>query len=199
LRGAERRLWYPEGVTERRRVRVDGAAPRRDQAPVAPDVQVEQETCDCARLDPADWHNVESDWSDIAFVRTSTSAVLGVPMGYDKTRGELMAMAQKAGGTIPEDAMLLMGSGRFRRPVMLEIEDPQGHKGVVRPGGVAFSSLVEAPWGQMQRIVDEATDQARERYGRAPDDVWVWYLTCRVCSKERNFETLIVAHYREAP
>jgi hypothetical protein len=182
-------------VTERRRVRVDGAAPKRDQGVSAPP---EPETCDCPRLDAEDWNDVESDWSDIAFVRGSTSAVLGVPMGYDKTRGELMAMASKAGATIPDDAMLLMGAGRFRRPVMLEIDGPQSSKGVVRPGGVAFSSLVEAPWGQMQRIVDEATDRARERYGRAADDVWVWYLTCRICSKERNFETLIIAHYRQA-
>ena len=80
---------------------------------------------------------------------------------------------------------------------MLEVENaPVEGKGVERPRGVAFTRLVEAPWGAMQQTVDSARDTARERYGRNPDELWVWYLTCRQCSRERNFETLVVAHYR---
>jgi hypothetical protein len=155
--------------------------------------------CDCPRLDAADWHDVESDWSDITFVRTTTNAVLGVPVSYAASRADLLKLADKLGAAVPEDAMLLMGSGRFRRPIMLEIEDaPPGGKGVYHPGGFIFSRLLEAPWGQMQRMVDEARDAATERFGRAPDDLWVWYLTCRICSKERNFETLVIAHFRES-
>ena len=64
------------------------------------------------------------------------------------------------------------------------------------PGGVAWTRLLPAPWGRMRALMGETKRLARERYGRAPDSVWVWYLTCRVCSAEREFETLFVAHYR---
>lgn len=180
-------------MTERRRVQIDGKAPNRE-ASVAPETVVD---CACPRLDAEDWHDVESDWSDIAFVRSSTNAVLGVPVGYDTARRELREKAAKLGASVPEDALLLLGSGRFRRPIMLEVENaPAAAKGIERPRGIAFTRLVDAPWGAMQKTVDEARDLARERYGRNPDHLWVWYLTCRQCSRERNFETLVVAHYR---
>jgi hypothetical protein len=160
--------------------------------------EVEPEDCTCPRLDPEDWHEIESDWADIAFVKGSTTAVLGVPIGYAGVRQELVTKAEKAGATVPEDAMLLLGSGRFRRPILLEVEGvSRDHKNIEFPGGTAFTRLISAPWGEMRRLVDESEEIARERYGRTPDDLWVWYLTCRQCSSERNFETLIVAHYRD--
>ena len=42
----------------------------------------------------------------------------------------------------------------------------------------------------------EFETQATARYGRRPDKTWVWYLTCQICTTERNFETLFVAHYK---
>lgn len=186
---------------QRRRVRIDGTAPRRGgSVPPQPTVPVEEDAPDCAcpHLDAEEWDQVESDWSDIAFVRSTTSAVLGVPVGYDSTRRGLFEAAAKAGGTVPDGAMLLVGAGKFRRPIMLEVEDlPTDARGVTRPGGFAYSRLLPAPWGDMQRTVQAAKDEAREKYGRDPDDVWVWYLTCRQCSHARNFETLIVAHYKD--
>ncbi|MGH2632661.1 MAG: hydrolase [Tepidiformaceae bacterium] len=186
------------------RVRIDGKPPRRgSKRDSPPDVVAEPEPpseCACPRLDPEDWNEVENDWSDITFVKMMTTAVWGVPLGYDGTRKEIMAKAAATGGKVPEDAMLLMGSGRFRRPILLEIEGaPEHTRGIEKPGGIAFTVLLEAPWGEMQGKAEHVKDLARERYGRDPDDIWVWYLTCRECSHERNFETLIIAHYRAAP
>lgn len=182
-------------MTERRRIRVDDFKPREPQQPAAPEPPAE---CSCPRLDPYDWHNVENDWSDIAFVRGATNAVLGVPVGYDVAKVSLAEKAAKLGLTVPEDAMLLLGSGKFRRPIMLEVEGAKpGMKDVYFPRGIAHTWLVEAPWGEMQRAVDEARDAAAERHGRKPDDLWIWYLTCRQCSRERHFETLVVAHFKE--
>ncbi|MGE5595091.1 MAG: hypothetical protein ACM3S1_03535, partial [Hyphomicrobiales bacterium] len=70
-------------MTERRRVRVvdQGAKqqPRADDEPAGDIAIAAIETCNCPHLDPEDWHDVESDWSDIAFIKTATNAVLGVP------------------------------------------------------------------------------------------------------------------------
>jgi hypothetical protein len=183
-------------MTERRRIRIDGKAPvRGEPTPVAP----APAECACPRLDPTEWHDVENDWSDIAFMRSATKAVLGVPVGYDVSRANLSKHAAKIGAVVPEDAMLLIGEGRLRREMLLEVEDPpEKAKGLARPGGIAFTRLVEAPWGKMREVVDEVREAARERYGRDPDDVWQWWLTCRQCNAERNFETLVVAHYRDA-
>ena len=102
-----------------------------DDAPAAP------VDCGCPRLDAEDWDAVENDWSDIAFVKTNTSAVLGVPVGFDSSREELRKKAAKAGAVVPEDAMLLIGSGKFRRPILLEVESaPDGAKDVERPGEI---------------------------------------------------------------
>lgn len=196
-------------MSERRRVRVvdQGAKTQPVDAPPVTDAPDDMDdspagavaSCDCPHLDHDDWHEVESDWSDIAFVGTSTNAVLGVPVGFAGMREKLRQKAEKAGATVPPDAMFLIGGGRFRRPVLLEVDDaPPEAKGIERPGGVAYSELLPAPWGKMQSIVDGVEERATARYGRAPDDVWVWYVTCRVCSAARDYETLIVAHYREA-
>ncbi|MBA4180606.1 MAG: hypothetical protein C0506_08475 [Anaerolinea sp.] len=102
--------------------------------------------------------------------------------------------------TVPADAMVLLGAGRFRRTIMLEVEGAEAPtKGVERPGGIAYTRLRPAPWGDMRRVVEETKAQARERYGRGPDEMYVWYLTCRICSNERDFETLFVAHYKQLP
>ncbi|MGI8927102.1 MAG: hydrolase, partial [Tepidiformaceae bacterium] len=171
-------------------------APEDSADSAEPEAGAPAAACDCPVLEPAEWHEVESDWSDIAFLTASTNAVLGVPVGYGAIRDDLLKRAARAGATVPTDAMLLMGSGRFRRPVMLEVEEvPAGTKGVRRPGGTVYTRLLEVPWGEMRRAVDETTEAARARYGRDPGDVWIWYLTCRECSRERNFETLLIAHY----
>jgi hypothetical protein len=71
-----------------------------------------------------------------------------------------------------------------------------GTRGVERPGGVVYTRLLPAPPGKVRIAVNTTEDEAKQRYGRGPDDTWLWYLTCRVCSEKRNFETLIVAHYK---
>jgi len=186
-------------MSEPRRIPLDekGMPVRRQDVP--PEPVEPDEPCDCPHLDRADWDRIESDWSDITFVKTTTAAVMGVPVGYESTRDALKEMAEDRGGTIPDDAMLLNGSGRFRRPVMLEVEGVSEGKGVERPGGVVYSRLFEAPWGQLSKLADETADEAAKKYGRKPDALWVWYLTCRRCSRARNFETLILAHYRHVP
>jgi len=179
-------------MTERRRVRVDGKRQPTLAEPSAP------ADCSCPRLARDDWHDVESDWSDIAFLRTSVNALLGVPVGYVGAKTNLEAKARKLELSVPDDAMLLLGAGRFRRPLLLEVDGATpGMRGLFFPGGVAYTRLVEAPWGQMQKVVDEMRDRSTQKYGRAPADIWVWYLTCRLCSQERNFETLLIAHYKE--
>lgn len=182
-------------MTERRRVPVDQKRRRRLAEESAPPPPAD---CSCPHLDRDEWHDVESDWSDITFLRGSVNALLGVPIGYDAARTALLARAGKLRLSIPEDGMLVLGAGRFRRPLLVEVEGADaGARGVYRPGGAAYTRLVEAPWGEMRKRVDEMRDIASQKYGRRPDDLWVWYLTCRICSRERNFETLLIAHYRE--
>ncbi len=154
------------------------------------------DSCDCPSLEREDWDEVESDWSDITFLKASTAAVMGVPVGFDSAREELKKRAVELGLSIPEGAMFLNGAGRFRRPIMLEVEGSAEAKELERPGGIGYSRLFEAPWGKLAKLADQTKKEATEKYGRKPDDVWVWYLTCRHCSKARNFETLIVTHYR---
>ena len=183
-------------MPERRRVKLDdsGMPVRREDVPPE-----QPATCNCPRLDREDWDGVENDWSDITFVKAMTNAVLGVPVGYDSVREELEKKAAKLGATVPEDAMQLNGSGKFRRPVMLEIEGaPAGSKDVERPGGIAWTRIFEAPWGQLSKFARQTEEEALRKYAKAPDNLWVWYLTCRECSRERNFETLIAAHYKDA-
>jgi len=174
-----------------------GGSRKRDEPPPLVD---DPDLCNCPRLERDEWHEVESDFSDVAFLGTSLTAAMGVPLGYQGARDRLEKDARAAGATVPEDAMLLLGEGKFRRPVLLEVEDlPAGAKGVVRPGGVAYSRLVPAPLGEIKQAVATTVERATERYGAKPDDVWLWYLTCRICSGPRNFETLVLAHYREKP
>lgn len=181
-------------MTDKRRVplNADGLPVRK--VDVIPE---DAPACDCPRLDKEDWDGVESDWSDVAFVRAKTNAVMGIPVGYDGTRKGLRNKAEAAGATVPEDAMLLNGSGKFRRPVMLEVEAASEGRDIYRPGGIAFTRLFEAPWGDLPKVAERTRKEAAEKYGRWPDDTWVWYLTCRQCSRARNFETLIVAHFRK--
>jgi hypothetical protein len=192
-------------MPEQRRVRLDekGLPVRKQDAePESPEdvraaLEAALDSCQCPELDRSDWDGVESDWSDITFVKTTTSAVMGVPMGFDSARDELRRKARKAGAAVPEAAMLLNGEGKFRRPMMLEVEGaPEDAAGLERPGGIAYTRVFEAPWGQLKKFASQLEREATERYGRKPDDVWVWYLTCRHCSKARKFETLILAHYR---
>ena len=194
-------------MSERRRVPVDPAHERskltfgadafRDIVAVASGAVPAD--CDCPRLDRDEWHEVESDWTGITFVKTGMNAVVGVPVGYAGAKDQLIRKAARAGASIPDDPMVLLGEGTMRRPVMLEIEDvPPGATGIERPGGVAFTRLVPAPLGRMKHAVVETKEVAKQRYGREPDAIWIWYLTCRVCSSPREFETLILAHYREA-
>ena len=186
-------------ASQRRRVLIPGPKDGAGQQPAGgsgPASPGAPETCDCPELDPADWDGVESDWGDITFVATTVNAVAGVPVGFETARRALFDRAAALGATIPEGAMLLIGEGRFRRPLLLEVENvPDGERDVVRPGGVAYTRLVQAPWGELARAAKQLRAEAVERYGRQPSNIYAWYLTCRACSRERNFATLLVAHY----
>ena len=185
-------------MSRMRRVPVDGDDSRPAPSDPPP---AEESLCDCPRLDAEDWHEVESDWSDITFLQVKVPAVMGVPLKFGSVKERLRAEAEDAGATVPEDAMLLLGEGRVRRPVLLEVEFdgvPKGGK-VVTPGGIAFTRLVEAPWGEIKKAHKATVEAATERYGRKPDDMWLWYLTCAICSGDRDFETLFVAHYKDVP
>ncbi|MFN0095618.1 MAG: hydrolase [Dehalococcoidia bacterium] len=190
-------------MAQQRRVKLgkDGkpAPIREDDLPMsrqeAADLPGEAESCNCPRLEAEDWHEIESDWSDAAFLRGHMWAFMGVPIGYGAARRKLFSRAQKTGSPAPDDAMVIIGSGRMRRPILLEVEDAPGS--ATRPGGIAFSRLVPAPMGRMKKMVGETVDIATKRYRRKPDAIWIWYLTCAVCSAPREFETLIIAHYRD--
>lgn len=156
--------------------------------------------CRCPVLERDDWHEVESDWSDIVFLRTAVPALLGVPVRFEAARRRLYERARQLGCQVPEDPMFLLGPGRFRRPLLLEVEaGGQEAPDLWRPGGFAYSRLAQAPYGAVRREARVTFEAARERYGRAPDSVWVWYLTCARCSAARGFETLFLAHYRSLP
>ena len=180
-----------------RRVPADGSHndPEQDHSPPEP------KTCTCPYLDSDDWHEVESDWSDIVFVKINVPAVMGVPVKFGAIKGRLAKDAAAAGATIPEDAMMLLGEGKLRRPVMLEVEVDGllADNRLVAPGGIAFTRMVSAPWGEIKKEHQATVEAATERYGRKPDAMWLWYLTCGVCSGDRDFETLFVAHYDQAP
>ncbi len=198
-----------KGKPSKSKQQAPGAAPGESDAAAAstaeavddePADEAAPAECDCPRLDPEEWDDIESDWGDIQFVQVHAKALMGVPLGFAKLRDDLRDAADAAGATVPEDAMVLLGPGRFRRPVLLEVEkaDP-GDKGVVMPGGIAYSKLLPAPWGEIGKQAQATTDAAIERYGKKPDAVWMWYLTCNDCSGEREYETLFIAHYREQP
>jgi hypothetical protein len=203
-KGGRRKAKAPGAPRTVAPTREDAAAQAEAAAPTpeatTPDAVEDVEECVCPRLDAEDWHEAESDWGDIAFLRGSTTAVLGVPVGYQAMARELTQKAKESGYIVPEDPMVLLGQGKFRRPVMVEVEPGEAApaRDLIRPGGVAFTRLLPAPYGKLGKVVDETANLAREKYGRKPDDTWVWYLTCRHCSGPRDFETLIVAHYREA-
>ena len=182
-----------------RRVPVSEAGQARPSEESAPHPVNEPPSCDCARLERHEWHEVESDWSEITFAKIGVSAFFGVPIRFWSNRRKLIKRAE-AVGVVPEDPMLLLGPGRVRRPVLLEVEDVDAsRRGFHVPGGVVFTRLLPAPWGEMKALMKETKAIARDRYGRDPDTVWVWYLTCQRCSADRNFETLFVAHYQQRP
>ena len=97
---------------ERRRVPVPDFSKSRGERPASPQGNGGQPTpaapveCNCPRLDPADWDGIESDWSDIAFLKTSVCALMGVPIGYGTARHGLEARAKKAGATIPKGTVV---------------------------------------------------------------------------------------------
>ena len=183
-------------MPEKRRVRISETT--GNPIPVLTGVSTEEaEPCACPHLDALDWHEVESDWSDIAFVKVSATAILGVPLGFGGTRKALARKARQHAYEVPDAAMLLLGPGKFRRPVMLEVDAPSdATKAIARPGGHVYTRLVSAPWGSMGKEMEETVRQAKTKYTRSPDATWVWYLTCARCSSERDFETLFVAHYK---
>jgi len=180
-----------------RRVPVDGSDDERGKDSSPPEPQ----SCACPFLDAEDWHEVESDWSDITFIQIKVPAVLGVPLKFGAVKDRLTAEAAAAGAIVPEDAMMLLGEGRVRRPVMLEVErDGEPEFGsFMRPGGIAFTRLVSAPWGQIKVAHQATVAAAVERYGKKPDAMWLWYITCGICSGDRDYETLFVAHYKHSP
>jgi hypothetical protein len=187
-------------MPEKRRVRVSEKTGNPILSGTAVPPSEADSPCACPELDASDWHEVESDWSDIGFVKVHTTALVGVPLGFGGTRKGLVVRAKELNYNVPDDAMLLIGPGKFRRPVMLEVGvPPEATKGIVRPGGHVYTRLVSAPWGSMAKEMEETVRQARDKYAREPDATWVWYLTCSRCSGDRSFETLFVAHYKSRP
>ena len=84
--------------------------------------RVESPGCTCPYLDRDDWDRVENDWTDITFVKSATNALLGVPIGFAGAKSDLEKRAKELSLQVPTDPMLLLGAGKFRRTIMLEVE-----------------------------------------------------------------------------
>src|SRR5690606_9279348 len=128
----------------RRRIRLDEQGRPRQQPPKI-DAEPEPD-CDCPRLEQSDWHEVESDWADIAFLKSAVTAAAGVPVGLNAQRPKLRQLAEELGLPVPDDPMILLGEGKVRRPVLLEVEPNGDVPGLYRPGGFTWSRLVPAPF-----------------------------------------------------
>ena len=150
-------------MTERRRVKVDDSGMPVRKADVPDESADSAGLCDCPVLDKEEWDGVESDWSDITFLKTTTNAVLGVPVGYNAALADLRKRAAELGAIIPEDAMLLNGAGKFRRPVLLEVDAVAGrdlHVVVVAADIDRHHDIVLGDPGLQVRLLDQAGEHA---------------------------------------
>jgi hypothetical protein len=143
--------------------------------------------CDCPDLNPGLWHQQVHDWSSKRFVTAKAPSLFGVPVSYAGTKRRLRGKVERGEG---DAGMVLIQAGKFLPSMLVEARGLEDAKPRFKR---VYTELVEAPWGKIGKAVQEAQGHCLGRHGRLPRKVYLQYLSCRLCSNERGFPTLIVA------
>ena len=153
--------------------------------------------CNCPEIDGQAFEGVEEDWSDRAFYVRNTPLVFHIPIRIGRDIQKLISEAKSKGYEWDDTSRFMQKDALFKGQVLLEIRNPQEEDPnvLVMPEETQVQgTFFNGPWSRLGTPTRDLINTMAAK-GRKAKEVYCWYLTCPVCSKERGYQTVVWATY----
>ena len=149
--------------------------------------------CACPVINPAEWEGVEFDWENKTFFFLPINNLLYKPFGLDEKTRLLRKEVMKKNYQFTDFKPLLCEWASFKGRILAEIENPHKYDEdiYIFDMGTVYSTVYQGSVKEFKRSVSEFASQIELNHGVPAQKVFIWYLHCKQCAKERNNQAVI--------
>jgi len=154
-----------------------------------------ERTCNCPRLNEADWQHRKHNWGRRAFYRTSHLLLFHMPIGIDRAiRKGMDAVKAKGYAIDPPYMMLDDETGPFSADMLIALKDaPQNDPNVVIwEGATLYSSYYHGPFSGMKQQVQDLVHFVENQEKGRSERIYTWVTNCPRCWKEQGGPTTVL-------
>lgn len=153
-------------------------------------VEKDQEVC-CPRIDPENWQDKTSVWSEKKFVKAKVFTFIYMPINFGAAISRLMKKVDASGGKTPDNLCLSDHSSPWNMDIYLAVDKEITGAQNVSMSGKFFSKVYEGDFRETGNWMKDAKDYADKN--KFDVKKWyMWYTTCPKCAKKYGKNYVVV-------
>lgn len=149
--------------------------------------------CHCFHIDTKQFEGKSEEWENKCFYFNPINYIMYKPMGLEEKRKELKKEIIDRNYSLIDDKMLLCEWASFKGRVMMNIKNPEKYDEniIIFDQGMVYSYVFRGKASQRKREIADRCSQIELETNLPAQKVWVWYLHCKICAKERDNLSII--------
>jgi hypothetical protein len=154
-----------------------------------------ESSCQCPRLNEAEWQHRKHTWERRAFYRTSHGLFLHMPIGIGGAIRRGMDAIKAKGYTVEPPYMMLEDeTGLFSADILIALKEmPENDPNVVVwPPATLYSLYYHGEFRGLSQQVRALREFFESEEKRKPRKIYTWTADCPKCWKERGGPTTVL-------
>jgi hypothetical protein len=151
--------------------------------------------CHCPKINPEDWEGKEFDWEKKTFYFLSIKNFFHKPLDLaEKIRQLKKEVAGKAFDLIDPN-LVLCEWAQFNGNLISQVKPPDRYDEniLIFDFGKIYSTVFKGPKKLLKQTVDDFHSKTELDYNIPVQKIYLWYVHCDECAKEREHLTVIFA------
>ncbi len=149
--------------------------------------------CNCPNIDAADWDSKEFEWENKTFYFLPINCVLNKPLGLEEKVRDLRKEIVAKSYEFTDFPPVICEWAPFKSRVLTEIKNPQEYDEniYVFDMGTIYTTVYQGSAKEFKRAVNEFTSQIELNHGVPAQKVFIWYVHCKNCAKQKSNQAVI--------
>ena len=146
----------------------------------------------CPKFDPIPWENMNFEWKEKIFVKSSVFCLFYLPMNFGFKMKKLDKIISRAGADWSEGICLSDQTSKWNMDLFISVDKPVRALENVIFRGKFFSKVYEGAFRDVGKwMVDFTLVLAEKDFGSSK--IYTWYTTCPKCAKKygKNYVVMI--------
>jgi hypothetical protein len=146
----------------------------------------------CPQFDPIPWDNVNFEWNDKLFVKSSVCTFFYMPLNFGSVMRKMDKKVSEAGADWSEGICLSEHTSKWNMNLYVSVDKEVSTLESRIFTGKFFSKVYEGPFQESGKWFKNF-DQVLKEKGYTDDKVYAWYTTCPKCAKKygKNYVVMV--------